>query len=216
MLPEKRKSVEPMAARDGSSATAAQHQSLLHFVANAAWSDETCWPRCARWCCRRSRRADRSRRRIIDDTSFRQARQAFGRRAPPISRSARQAGQLPRWRCRCRLPIMQPAFRWPIGCILPEAWTKDRCAAEEGRRAEADQVQDQSSSDRAGRRSAGPARAVMPCGVALHGMTAYGRDARLRAAHDELGVPYVGRHRADRSSMWARWTAARLAAWTSR
>jgi SRSO17 transposase len=35
MLPGERKSVEPMAAR-----TAAQHQSLLHFVGVASWSDE--------------------------------------------------------------------------------------------------------------------------------------------------------------------------------
>ena len=39
MLPGERKSVEPMAARTAPARTAAQHQSLLHFVANAAWSD---------------------------------------------------------------------------------------------------------------------------------------------------------------------------------
>ena len=36
MLPGERKSVEPMAARTAPARTAAQHQSLLHFVANAA------------------------------------------------------------------------------------------------------------------------------------------------------------------------------------
>src|SRR6266702_6621304 len=40
MLPGERKSVEPMAARTAPARTAAQHQSLLHFVANATWSDE--------------------------------------------------------------------------------------------------------------------------------------------------------------------------------
>src|SRR3989475_11087708 len=40
MLPGERKSVEPMAARTAPARTAAQHQSLLHFVGNAAWSDE--------------------------------------------------------------------------------------------------------------------------------------------------------------------------------
>src|SRR2546428_9702138 len=40
MLPGERKSVEPMAARTAPARTAAQHQPLLHFVANAAWSDE--------------------------------------------------------------------------------------------------------------------------------------------------------------------------------
>jgi SRSO17 transposase len=40
MLPGERKSVEPMAARTAPARTAAQHQSLLHFVGIASWSDE--------------------------------------------------------------------------------------------------------------------------------------------------------------------------------
>ena len=40
MMPCERKSVEPMAAMTAPGRTAAQHQSLLHFVGNAAWSDE--------------------------------------------------------------------------------------------------------------------------------------------------------------------------------
>ena len=40
MLPGERKSVEPMAARTAPARTSAQHQSLLHFVGIAAWSDE--------------------------------------------------------------------------------------------------------------------------------------------------------------------------------
>src|SRR3974390_2475364 len=39
VLPGERKSVEPMAARTAPARTAAQHQSLLHFVAIACWSD---------------------------------------------------------------------------------------------------------------------------------------------------------------------------------
>src|SRR3979411_1677641 len=40
ILPGERKRVEPMAARPAPSRTAAQHQSLLHFVGAAPWSDE--------------------------------------------------------------------------------------------------------------------------------------------------------------------------------
>src|SRR5260370_9820976 len=40
MLPCERKSVEPMAAVTAPGRTAAQHQSLLHFVGQASWSDE--------------------------------------------------------------------------------------------------------------------------------------------------------------------------------
>jgi DDE superfamily endonuclease len=40
MMPCERKSVEPMEAVTAPERTAAQHQSLLHFVGQAAWSDE--------------------------------------------------------------------------------------------------------------------------------------------------------------------------------
>ena len=40
MLPCERKSVEPMAAITAPERTAAQHQSLLHFVGEGNWSDE--------------------------------------------------------------------------------------------------------------------------------------------------------------------------------
>src|SRR5215207_5873441 len=40
MLPCERKSVEPMAAVTAPGRTAAQHQSLLHFVGEGRWSDE--------------------------------------------------------------------------------------------------------------------------------------------------------------------------------
>lgn len=40
LLPGERKSVEPMAALTAPARTAAKHQSLLHFVAQAPWSDQ--------------------------------------------------------------------------------------------------------------------------------------------------------------------------------
>src|SRR6266849_1431782 len=40
VMPGERKSVEPMAAITAPGRTAAQHQSLLHFVGQAAWSDD--------------------------------------------------------------------------------------------------------------------------------------------------------------------------------
>ncbi len=48
LMPGERKSVEPMAAVTAPERTAAQHQSLLHFVGEGRWSDERFWPRCAR------------------------------------------------------------------------------------------------------------------------------------------------------------------------
>jgi SRSO17 transposase len=40
IMPCERKSVEPMAAITAPDRTAAQHQSLLHFIGEGGWSDE--------------------------------------------------------------------------------------------------------------------------------------------------------------------------------
>src|ERR671910_2801009 len=40
LMPAERKSVEPIAAVTAPARVAAQHQSLLHFVGQSAWSDE--------------------------------------------------------------------------------------------------------------------------------------------------------------------------------
>src|SRR5215468_12000700 len=39
LMPIERKSVEPLAAVTAPGQVAAKHQSLLHFIGNAAWSD---------------------------------------------------------------------------------------------------------------------------------------------------------------------------------
>ncbi|MEY2892693.1 MAG: hypothetical protein RJA98_2601 [Pseudomonadota bacterium] len=49
MSPLKRKSVEPMASHLAPSATRSRHQSLHHFVADSAWSDEQMLLRVAQW-----------------------------------------------------------------------------------------------------------------------------------------------------------------------
>ena len=49
MAPLKRKSVEPMAAHLAPADTRSRHQSLHHFVADAAWSDEKMLLRVAQW-----------------------------------------------------------------------------------------------------------------------------------------------------------------------
>jgi SRSO17 transposase len=61
LMPIERKSVEPMAAVTAPAQVAAKHQSLLHFVGNAPWSDAAMLAS-ASWCCRRSSAAGRSRR----------------------------------------------------------------------------------------------------------------------------------------------------------
>jgi SRSO17 transposase len=45
IMPSERKSVEPIAAMTAPERTAAQHQSLLHFIGQSPWSTKGSWPR---------------------------------------------------------------------------------------------------------------------------------------------------------------------------
>jgi SRSO17 transposase len=64
LMPGERKSVEPMAAAP------AQHQSLLHFVGNAPWSDERMLRRVRELVLPSIERSGPVEAWIIDDTGF--------------------------------------------------------------------------------------------------------------------------------------------------
>ena len=70
MMPCERKSVEPMAAVTAPARTAAQHQSLLHFVGQAAWSDERVLAKVCELVLPAIERAGPIEAWIIDDTGF--------------------------------------------------------------------------------------------------------------------------------------------------
>ena len=79
MLPCERKSVEPMAAVTAPGRTAAQHQSLLHFVGIAAWSDEKVLTKVCEMALPAIERHGLVEAWIIDDTSFpKQGRHSVG------------------------------------------------------------------------------------------------------------------------------------------
>lgn len=80
-----RKSVEPMAAVTAPERTAAQHQSLLHFVGSGAWSDEKVLGKIREMVLPAIKRQGPIEAWIIDDTGFPKHRTA-------ILRAARQAG----------------------------------------------------------------------------------------------------------------------------
>src|SRR2546430_945749 len=79
MLPGERKSVEPMAARTAPARSAAQQQSLLHFVANATWSDEDVLAKVREMVLPAIEKSGPIEAWIIDDTSFpKQGRHSVG------------------------------------------------------------------------------------------------------------------------------------------
>ena len=70
ILPGERKSVEPMAAKTAPARTAAQHQSLLHFVGVATWSDEKVLAKVREMVLPAMERRGPIEAWIIDDTGF--------------------------------------------------------------------------------------------------------------------------------------------------
>ena len=116
MMPCERKSVEPMAAVTAPGRTAAQHQSLLHFVGNAAWSDERVLAKVREMVLPEIERHGPIEAWIIDDTGFpKRGGTRSGWRGNIAASSASRT--IARSRCRCRLPITMRACRWPTGCI---------------------------------------------------------------------------------------------------
>ena len=94
MMPCERKSVEPMAAITAPERTAAQHQSLLHFIGEGKWSDERVLAKVRELVLPEMERHGPIEAWIIDDTGFPKKGTAFGRGGATILRRAWQAGQL--------------------------------------------------------------------------------------------------------------------------
>jgi hypothetical protein len=95
MMPGARKSVEPMAAITAPERTAAQHQSLLHFVGQGPWSDQKVLAKVRESVLPEIERHGPITAWIIDDTSFPKQGQHFSRGGTPILWPAWEAGELP-------------------------------------------------------------------------------------------------------------------------
>jgi SRSO17 transposase len=70
VMPGERKSVEPLAAVTAPARVAAQHQSLLHFVGNSPWSDDTMLAKVRELALPAVERHGAIEAWIIDDTGF--------------------------------------------------------------------------------------------------------------------------------------------------
>jgi SRSO17 transposase len=70
LLPGERKSVEPIAALTAPARTAPKHQSLLHFVANAPWSDQAVLAKVRQTVLPKIEGLGAIEASIVDDTGF--------------------------------------------------------------------------------------------------------------------------------------------------
>ncbi len=83
-MPCERKSVEPIAALTAPERVAAQHQSLLHFVGQSAWSDEEVMSKVRELVLPAIERHGPIEAWIIERYEFSQAGTAFGGGSAPV------------------------------------------------------------------------------------------------------------------------------------
>jgi len=125
MLPSERKSVEPMAAVTAPGRTAAQHQSLLHFVGNAAWSDERVLAKVREMVLPEVERHGPIEAWIIDDTGFpKQGRHSVG-----VARQyCGQLGKQDNCQVVVSLSVANHHASLPVAyrLYLPQDWAEDR------------------------------------------------------------------------------------------
>jgi SRSO17 transposase len=187
MLPGERKSVEPMAARTAPARTAAQHQSLLHFIGVASWSDEKVLAKVREMVLPAIEKHGRIEAWIIDDTSFpKQGTHSVGVHHQYCGQLGKQAN--------CQVAVsLSFANRFaslPVAyqLYLPKDWAEDGA-----RRAKAGVPLDISFKTKpeiALEQIQWACEAGLPRGVGLMD-AAYGNDSRLRTGMTALGLIYV-------------------------
>ena len=124
LLPMERKSVEPLAAVIAPSRVAAKHQSLLHFVGQAPWSDAALMGRVRDWVLPKIERHGPIRAWIIDDTGFPKK----GKHSVGVARQyCGQLGKQDNCQVAVSLSVANDAASLPIAyrLYLPRAWADD-------------------------------------------------------------------------------------------
>ena len=125
VLPGERKSVKPMAARTAPGRTAAQHQSLLHFVGIATWSDEDVLAKVREMVLPALEKAGSIEAWIIDDTAFpKQGKHSVGVHHQYCGQLGKQAN----CQVAVSLSIANHAASLAVTyrLYLPQDWIKDR------------------------------------------------------------------------------------------
>jgi SRSO17 transposase len=187
VMPCDRKSVEPMAAVTAPARVGAQHQSLLHFVGEAAWSDERVLAKVREMVLPAIERHGPIEAWIIDDTGFpKQGRHSVG-----VARQyCGQLGKQDNCQVAVSLSIANHDASLPVAyqLYLPKDWAKDRA----GRRKTGvpKEIRFKTKPQIALEQLRGACAAGLPRGVVLMD-AGYGADTNLRATITTLGLSYV-------------------------
>jgi SRSO17 transposase len=187
VLPGERKSVEPMAAKTAPARTSAQHQSLLHFVGVASWSDEKVLSKVWEMVLPEIERHGPIEAWIIDDTGFpKQGSHSVG-----VARQyCGQLGKKDNCQVAVSLSIANHHASLPVGyrLYLPQDWAQD-----DRRRSKAGVPEDicfMTKQEIALEQLRWACEAGLPRGVVLAD-TAYGSDGKFRAGITALGLTYL-------------------------
>src|SRR5579885_3080304 len=187
VLPGERKSVEPMAAVTAPARVAAQHQSLLHFVGQGAWSDEKVLAKVREMVLPAIERKGPIEAWIIDDTAVPKK----GRHSVGVARQyCGQLGKQDNCQAAVSLSLANRHASLPVRyqLYLPQEW-----AADAARRQKAGVPQDivfKTKPEIALEQLRWAVRSALPQGVVLLD-AGYGSHTRLRAAIGALGLSYV-------------------------
>jgi SRSO17 transposase len=187
LMPGERKSVEPMAAIMAPSRVSAEHQSLLHFVGQAPWSDEAVLGKVRELVMPAIASSGPIEAWIVDDTGFAKkgvhsvgvARQYCGR-----------LGKTDNCQVAVTLSVANHAASLPIAyrLYLPEDWAND--AARRKKAHVPEHVRFQSKPEIALDQIHAALAAGVPRGVVLAD-SAYGYKAEFRAGLTSAGLIYV-------------------------
>jgi SRSO17 transposase len=203
LLPADRKSVEPMAAMTAPSRTAAQHQSMLHFVGQGDWSDEAVMGRIRAYAMPRVTAHSAISAWIIDDTGFPKK----GKHSVGVARQyCGQLGKQDNCQVAVSLSIANDHASLPVAyrMYLPQSWANDAERRDKARVPE--DLKFKTKSQIALEQIKWACEADLPRGVALID-AGYGVEARFRTEISALELRYVAGIRAT-TTVWAPGTSA--------
>jgi SRSO17 transposase len=187
MMPSERKSVEPMAAVTAPERTAAQHQSLLHFVGQAAWSDERVLGKVREIVLPSIERHGPIEAWIIDDTGFPKK----GRHSVGVARQyCGQLGKQDNCQVAVSLSLANHHASLPVAyrLYLPDDWATD---SERRRKAGVpEEITFKTKPQIALEQIHQACAAGLPRGVVLMD-AGYGCNTSLRSGVNALGLNYV-------------------------
>jgi SRSO17 transposase len=184
---EGRRSVEPMAAVTAPAGVSAQHQKLLHFVANSTWSDAAVLAKVREMVLPVLERHGPIEAWIIDDTSFpKQGKHSVGVHRQYCGQLGKQAN------CQAvvTLSVANHYASLPIAyrLYLPEGWTEDAARRKKARIPE--EITFKTKPQIALEQIRAACAAGVARGVVLMD-AAYGCHSTLRQGVSALGLSYV-------------------------